>query len=166
MLTPEDITNRADEYVRRRGLSRLDLLGSGKDGVVWRTTRPSALKVHRYVESYLVERNSYIRLRDRSITNVSGLTIPGLIDYDDERFTIEMSIVFPPFIVDFASARFDQVPDLIEDEGHTLIDLIRQRFEDRAQDVIAICDELALRAGIYLTDLNPHNLKFLRAGRI
>jgi hypothetical protein len=88
-----------------------------------------------------------------------------LIDYDDDRLAIEMSIVFPPFIVDFASARFDRLPDLIEDEGHTLIDLIRERFEHRAEEVIALCEELGSRAGIYLTDLNPHNVKFISPDR-
>lgn len=72
-----------------------------------------------------------------------------------------MQIVFPPYIVDFASARFDERPDLIEDEGHTFHDRIRDRFgDDDAPKVIDICDDLAARAGIYLLDPHPGNIKF------
>jgi hypothetical protein len=83
-----------------------------------------------------------------------------MLEQDDALWAIEMEIVFPPFIVDFASARFDSPPDLIEDHGHTLDDLIHERFEERAEEVLAIHGELAARAGIYLLDLHPHNIKF------
>jgi len=80
---------------------------------------------------------------------------------DDELFAIEMQIVFPPYIVDFASARFDSRPDLIEDEGHTYHDRIRDRFgQEDAQKVIDICDDLAARAGIYLLDPHRGNIRF------
>lgn len=80
---------------------------------------------------------------------------------DDGLFAIEMQIVFPPYIVDFASARFDSRPDLIEDEGHTFHDRIRDRFgRARSAKVIDICDDLAARAGIYLLDPHPGNIRF------
>ena len=55
---------------------------------------------------------------------------------------------------------------MIEDEGHTLADLVRDRFGDgRAGDVLGIVDELVVRAGAYLSDLHPHNIKFGPADR-
>jgi hypothetical protein len=151
---------RADQYVQRRGIARGDTLGDGKDGAVWRTSRPSALKVHVAQQSYLYERDAYIRLREVDLRIAVGFVIPVLHDYDDELWALEMSIVTPPFAVDFASARLDFAPDLIEDEGHTLEDLVRDRFEDRAAEVLAFYHELVDRAGIYLTDLHLHNIKF------
>jgi hypothetical protein len=47
-----------------------------------------------------------------------------------------------------------------QDEGHTLVDMIRERFDERADEVIALCEELASSAGIYLTDVHRHNIKF------
>lgn len=67
-----------------------------------------------------------------------------------------------PFIVDFASARLEFDPEFIEDEGNTLEDFVRSRFDERMDQVMAIYHELIARAGIYLTDLHPQNIKFGR----
>jgi hypothetical protein len=46
-------------------------------------------------------------------------------------------------------------------EGHLLHDRIRDRFgRARSAKVIDICDDLAVRAGIYLVDLHPKNIRF------
>ena len=73
---------------------------------------------------------------------------------------IEMSVVVPPFIVDFASARLDADPQLIEDAGNTMDDFVRSRFDDRTDIVMGVYCELINKAGMYLTDLHPHNIKF------
>jgi hypothetical protein len=96
-----------------------------------------------------------------AITAIGGFHVPTMIDYDDDLRVIEMSVVSPPFIVDFASARLDFDPELIEDEGNTLEDFVRSRFDERTDQVMAICHELIARAGIFLTDLHPHNIKFV-----
>ena len=152
--------DRAEQYVRDCDIALAAQLGSGKDGCVWRTTRPSALKVHELATSYQFERDAYIRLRNLQIRKLIGFTVPLMLEHDDELLAIEMEIVFPPFIVDFASARLDEPPNLIEDEGHTLADLVRERFDENADRVLALHDELIARAGIYLMDLHPHNIKF------
>jgi hypothetical protein len=38
--------------------------------------------------------------------------------------------------------------------------MIRDRFDERADEVIALCEELASVAGIYLTDVHRYNIKF------
>jgi hypothetical protein len=155
------LTERADQYCQLHHLTRLvECLGGGKDGTVWATTRPSALKIHEQEASYQAERNAYIRLRAVDLKEVAGFKIPHLYQFDDRLRAIEMSIVSRPFIVDFASAFLDTSPDFIEDEGHTLEDFVRERFDDRADVVMGIYYELISRAGIYLTDLHPHNIKF------
>src|SRR4051812_3880297 len=110
---------RAERYCSARRLTRESELGRGKDGAVWGTSRPSALKIHDQLASYLVERDAYSRLLDLGVRRIIGFAVPKLVEYDDGLLAIEMSIVSPPFIVDFASARLDEPPDLIEDEGHT-----------------------------------------------
>ena len=102
-----------------------------------------------------------MRFRDVGLTNVNGFAVPELVGYDDELLAIEMTMVSPPFVVDFASVVLDVDPELIEDEGHTLADLVRELFgEDRVTAVLDIRDELIARAGAYLSDLHRHNIKF------
>jgi hypothetical protein len=158
MLDPVPV--RLQRYLDRHLISTAGLLGGGKDGSVWRTSRLTALKVHERIESYQAERDAYARLRDLQIRDIAGFAVPLLRGHDDKLGALEMDIVFPPFVVDFASARLDRPSELIEDEGHTLIDMIRERFDDRADEVIALYEELIASAGIYLSDFHPHNIKF------
>jgi hypothetical protein len=152
---------RAESFALRRGRTLFGLLGQGKDGGVWSTTVYSAVKAHERGESYRAERNAYMRFRDVGLDEVNGFAVPALLDFDDDLLVIEMTIVPPPFVVDFASVVLDIDPELIEDEGHTLEDLVRERFgDDRVGDVLGIRDELIVRAGAYLSDLHGHNIKF------
>ena len=128
---------------------------------MWRRSRPSALKLHERGESYRAERNAYMRFRDVDLFEVNGFAVPVLVNHDDELLAIEMQIVFPPFVLDFASVVLDVDPELIEDEGHTLADLVAERFgADRAAAVLDLREELIARAGAYLSDLHGHNIKF------
>jgi hypothetical protein len=147
-------------YMERHGISVTGTLGAGKDGYVWRTSRDTALKIHGQFESYRAERNAYIRFRDLDIDEIGGLAVPSLRAFDDELFAIEMGIVAPPFIVDFASAFLDTPPDFIEDEGHALHDMIRARFDERADEVIGLYEDLVASAAVYLSDFHRHNIKF------
>jgi hypothetical protein len=101
-----------------------------------------------------------MRLRDCNVKAVNGFSIPTMEEHDDELLAIEMTIVSPPFLVDFASAIFDEPPDFLEDEGHTFEDFIRQRFDDQAELVLDLYYELAARTGIYLPDMHSQNVKF------
>ena len=128
---------------------------------MWRTGRPSALKVHERESSYRAERNAYMRFRDVGLTDVNGFAVPKLVGHADDLLALEMSIVFPPFVVDFASVVLDVDPELIEDDGHTIADLVRERFgADRVAAVLGVREELIGRAGAYLSDLHGHNIKF------
>ena len=102
-----------------------------------------------------------MRFRDVGLIDAMGFNVPELIGYDDELLAIEMTVVRPPFVVDFASVVLDVDPELIEDEGHTLADLVRDRFgADRVAVVLDLREELIARAGAYLSDLHGHNIKF------
>jgi hypothetical protein len=160
----ESASARLNAYLSKHHITVVQPLGQGKDGTVFVTDRVTAVKVHERPESYLPERNAYIRLLDLKVDRISGFAVPVLELYDDDLRVIEMTIVMAPYILDFASAKIDAAHDLIEDEGHTLIDMIRERFDERADDVIALIDELGSYAGVYLTDVHAHNIKFAPPG--
>ena len=136
------------------------LLGGGKDGDVYRTNRPSAVKRHRVAEVYRRERDCYSRLGDIALTEVAGLNLPEMVDYDNDLLVIEMSIVTPPFLLDFASAYLDDPPDWPEDVMEQWHNDLRGRFGERYDDVIDVLAELEGQAGIHLFDVHADNLKF------
>jgi hypothetical protein len=160
MRTPPEILAVAEQYAMKRRFNLAGVIGAGKDGTVWQTSRLSALKIHLTEESYRIERDAYMRLAQLKIQNVAGFSIPSLLDHEDQMKALEMTIVHPPFLVDFASAIFDEPPDFIEDEGHTFEDFIRSRFDEAAPMVLELYYELAARTGIYLPDMHSQNVKF------
>jgi hypothetical protein len=158
-ILPEIIV-RAENYASAKKIELVGVLGAGKDGTVWRTNRSTALKIHVVASSYRIERNAYMRLTDLKVKEVAGFSVPRWVDHDDTLQAIEMTAVTPPYILDFASAIFDEPPDFIEDEGHTFEDFIRARFDEHTQAVLDLYDELAARTGIFLPDMHSQNVKF------
>jgi hypothetical protein len=149
-----------DSYCARHAIQIIKRLGAGKDGTVFQTSRRSAVKVHERSEGYISERDVYIRLRDREIDEICGLSVPILIRYDDDLRIIEMTIVNPPYILDFASAWLDKPPDFpieVLDEWH---EQLRENFGDRFPDVMGLLEALGNDAGVYLLDIHTHNVKF------
>ena len=70
-----------------------------------------AVKFHNREVAYNRELSVFLRLRDLGVVNVCGHRVPLLIDYDDELLAIEMTIVSPPFCLDFGGAYLDRPPD-------------------------------------------------------
>lgn len=75
----------------------------------------SALKLHEAEESYARERDVYRRLAEHRIDQVCGFDIPAMIDCDDELWVLEMTIVKPPFVFDFAGAWLDWRPEFSDE---------------------------------------------------
>lgn len=103
------------------------------------------------------ERDVYLRLKHHDIASVEGAQIPALIDHDDELWIVEMQIVSPPFVLDFAGAYLDRAPDWPDD---VLLEWQEEKAEqfgddwDRVQSIMA-----TLRGhGIYLADVKPGNI--------
>lgn len=87
-----------------------------------------------------------------------GCAVPRLVEYDDQLFVIEMTIVKPPFVLDFASAYLDQPPDFsseVVDEWKREKD---EQFEKQWPDVQLILFELE-KIGVYLRDVHPGNIR-------
>lgn len=101
----------ADAYAKAKGIAITRFLGDGNDGAAWETDRNSAVKVIERLDSYLRERDVYLRLQDRGVTDIKGFAVPQLIDCDDTLQVVEMTIVFPPYVLDFAKSYVDRPPD-------------------------------------------------------
>ncbi len=53
----------------------------------------------------------YLRLRELQVESIRGHAVPQLLHFDDEFLAIEMTIVSPPFCLDFGGAYLDRPPD-------------------------------------------------------
>ncbi len=154
------VVARAEVYAARLGLALEDQLGFGKDGIVWTTSRATALKVHEYGHTYQRERAAYERLRDCAVRQVRGHTVPRVIAFDDELLAIEMSVVQPPFLLDFSSVHLDESPEFPEDVLDHWRQEKQEQFEDRWPAVELVLAELRDRCGIYLLDIHPGDITF------
>jgi len=79
-----DAQARATQFLAGRGEIRSRPLGSGTDGIVYLTTRQSAVKVYATERLYLQELAAYVRLRSHDVDSICGHSIPRLIGHDDD----------------------------------------------------------------------------------
>lgn len=158
----EDILRRANEYTRLRGLRLEQELGSGKDGTVWATDRATAVKVFASRHTYDRELAAYRRLAEQGVSDVLGHHVPHLLRFDKGTLVIEMTIVRPPFLLDFASAWLDESPGFSDEVIEEWREQMLEVFAERWPHVASVLAELE-RYGIHLTDIHPGNIKFTEA---
>ncbi len=103
---------------------------------------------------------AYERLRDVGITHICGLAVPELISADARLMVIEMSIVQPPFLLDFAQTTLDRPRDFSEDVINDWWTRVAEMFGDRFADAREVFQALEEEAGIYYYDLAPRNVNF------
>lgn len=136
------------------------MIGGGKDGTVFMTSRRTAVKLHANPSVYRRERDAYRRLQDKRVDRINQFKIPSLISSHDELLAIQMTTVEPPFILDFASAILDEEwtddPALESD----LEELVLRLFDDRASDVFFALERLVTLHGIHMLDARPSNIAF------
>jgi hypothetical protein len=151
------------QYELRYKVRIVDRLGDGKDGCVFETERRHAVKFLDDNPIYRREIRAYQILRQRDINEINGFQIPRLIRNDDELRAIEMTIVQPPFILDFASAytideynRFEFTEDVLAERETSWMEI----FGDRWSQVQAICNAFTRETGLILLDLSLNNIKF------
>ena len=78
---------------------------------------------------------------------------------DDELFVLEMEIVSPPFVLDFAAAYLDRPPDFPAELMNEWELEKQEQFEERwpiVKDLIYSFRQY----GIYLSDVKPGNITF------
>jgi hypothetical protein len=153
---PLPVMEHAQLYAQSRSLTISKQLGGGYDGIVFATSRATAVKALKYRRLYCQERDVYRRLQERAIRQIAGFEIPSLIDFSDDFSVIEMTIVTAPYILDFAGASLDQSRPYPEDVVREWLDEKQEQFgADWPLVRRAIHGFEAL--GIYLKDVHPGN---------
>jgi len=167
MTTPE-VELRAQKFSRLRNLTVDSCLGVGTQGSVFVFNVPSqpdrlpdqvAVKFHDREVAYHRELAVFLRLRDLDISEVCGHRVPILIDFDDELLAIEMTIVSPPFCLDFGGAYLDRPPDYTPEVWDDWREMKAEAFGDHWPAVENILDEFK-SFGVFIADVNPGNIKF------
>lgn len=138
MSEAADIELRVAAYCRRRQLERLGPLGSGMHGNVFRAGSSAsagevALKVHLRREPFELELETYLRLREASVTQ--------------------------PFVLDFAEVRLDFPLEFPDDVWTHWLEEKQEQFGERWPMVQRVLGEFEAM-DIYLLDVSPRNIAF------
>ena len=135
-------------------------LGHGNDGQVWKTNQLTAVKVLERERKYALELECYRRIADAGVNRIGGFAVPKLMGFSDEHWGVEMEIVSPPYVIDFAKVWLDDPPDF---DAEVLEDADRkgsELFERKWPEVRTLLWTLQNRFGIYYTDPNAGNITF------
>jgi hypothetical protein len=163
-MSRPDLVRRAQEYACRKRLVLGQQLGSGVHGTVWAAGNQTeggsvALKAHERELDYCRERDIYHRLKQLRITNLDEFSVPVLLDSDDHLWTLEMTVVTRPFVLDFAGAFLDAPVEFPEE---VVADWRQEKLEQFGKKWSKVQSLLARLAamGIYVADVNPGNIAF------
>lgn len=85
-------------------------------GAVWETPEKSAVKRFYKVKQFEVERDAYIRLKSRRKRTIGIFKVPELLAYNDDLMVVEMTIVEPPYLLDFGKTYIDEKPPYAAEE--------------------------------------------------
>jgi len=152
-----------EEYQRVYSVQFADQLGEGKDGYVLKTRSGHAVKFVIDLSVYQREARAYEILRRLAVEEVSGFQIPKLIRKDDSLQAIEMTIVQPPFILDFAAAYTRREYERLAFTEEVLQERLEhwmEVFEEKWRTVRDLRDEFERRTGLILLDLSLNNIRF------
>jgi hypothetical protein len=135
-------------------------LGSGIDGIVYQTSKSTAIKVHGSKVGYFKELRAYQRLLAHDIDAVAGFSVPRLLNYSDELAIIELTIVQPPCVIDFVSTYVDQPPDFTDEVWEQWKRNKKEEFGDKWDEAAKVFYALRKSCSIYYMDLSPRNVLF------
>jgi hypothetical protein len=136
-------------------------LGSGTDGDVFIVTGPqAAIKVHFDEHRFFRELVAYERLAELGIDQIGAFVIPKFHNADTKLLIIEMSVVRPPFLIDFGKATVDDDQGWPKEQMQMWWDRVNEVFDQDASIASSVFTQLRDKTGIYQWDLNPANLNF------
>jgi hypothetical protein len=154
-----EVIGRALHFATKNDLVLEEELGFGVHGIVWATDQRSAVKVHGLDRRhYERERDIYLRLQDNELTRLLGFHVPRLRAFDDDLMAIEVAIVQPPFVLDFAGAYLDQAPDFSPQVWADWEVEKQEQFGNNWSKAKAVIAAFR-RYGIYLSDVSPSNIR-------
>ena len=105
-----DSWDRLSEFAVKTGRTLVKQLGWGNEGLVYSTTSNTAIKGYLHKNLYEKEKRVYERLSEKGVKSMRGFAVPIFVAASDEMCVLEMSIVMPPFIIDFANVYLDERP--------------------------------------------------------
>jgi len=145
--------DRAQRYAKSKGMTIEKLFGDGCDGYVLATSAGTAVKAFNFPQLFCRELEIYEYLKRWDITEVHGFHIPKLVASNSDLSVIEMTVVSPPFVLDFVSARIE-VPIEYDEEW------IARRMEEFEDDWPLVKQVIwgFEQHGIYLSDVHPRNI--------
>jgi len=160
----EELFKIAEAFVQARGGRLGELLGFGIHGIVLvieseKESAAHALKIHSSREPYRRECDVYERLRENGVCTLLGFQVPQILGRDDRLLALEMTIVTPPFVLDFAGAWLDFPPDFPDEVWQERGEKWASEFGAdwaKAQAILAELEEF----GIYMLDPSPANIRF------
>jgi hypothetical protein len=153
------------QYELRYNFRFVDALGDGKDGRVLKTADGQAVKFFKDEAIYRRELRAYQILGQRDIDELNGFQIPRLLRFDDALLAIEMTIVAPPFLLDFASAytqheydRFEFTQEVLDERQAHWSEI----FADDWPTVQLTSEAFTNETSLILLDLSLNNIRFAK----
>jgi hypothetical protein len=153
---------RLQDFCADRGVKLTKQLGHGIDGSVWETSRQSALKACYRTDAYERERDCYRRLLDNEVRRLANFHVPQLLDFVNRWQVIEMTIVYPPCVLDFGKAYVDSPPDYSPEALAEAEAAERELFTDDEWKQVRLVRAALRRYGIHYFDARPSNIMFPR----
>lgn len=154
----DDLEIRARNYGGSRGIliEFGNPLGVGQEGSVWKTDRESAVKVFDRIRNFDREVACYLKLKERDIDEIAGFTVPTLIDFDRDYLVVEMSIVSPPYLLDFGKSSLSR-PDYTPEQWAEYEEEKSSLFDGNWALVQSALSALKMY-GIWYIDPTPNNI--------
>jgi serine/threonine protein kinase len=164
-MTDEILCQRALAYADRRQMQLGRQLGFGTHGAVYAAQgklKPlrSAIKIYKEQDPFDRERKVYERLAEHEVTEIEGFHVPQLLGVDSELLIVEMTVVARPFVLDFAGAYLDRVPEFPAGVMEDWEADKREQFGPRWVIVESIL-QILRSYGVHLLDIHPNNIAFL-----
>lgn len=155
-----ELKARAQRFAEDQSIHIIGQLGYGYDWTVFATSRQSAIKSLRFERLFQRERDVYLRLQENTVVEIHGFSVPQLIGFSDELRVIEMGIVTPPFVLDFAGAYLDVAPDYPNEVMEQWQADKLEQFGAARWDIVQTVMAEFGAMGIYLADVKPGNIMF------
>jgi hypothetical protein len=164
-MDDETLLEIAHLYASRHALEIRESLGSGIHGIVRllkSNNEPAerALKLHRHSDPYYREKTVYQHLHAKRVDQILGFRIPKPLRFNDEFLAIEMTIVTPPFILDFASARLNNPLQFSEEIWADWKATKQEEFGSDWPTVENILRHFNDEHRIQILDPSPKNIRF------
>jgi hypothetical protein len=159
MISSADQKLRAKQYADAQGLLIVKELGAGTDGAVWKTSKNTAIKVFERPRIYNTELASYQRLQEEGVRKLGRFNVPSLVEWDEVLLVIEITIVSPPYLIDFGKVYLDHPPDYSAEVWADYEEQQRELWGEKLGEVQALLWRLETM-GIYYVDPTPKNIAF------